>query len=412
MKAHIITVGDELLIGQVIDTNSAWMSQEINLIGIETEEIISIADKHDAIVKAIANALNRSDVVFMTGGLGPTKDDITKKAIADFFGVKMVFNEEAYQHINKFFKKLGKTLSDAHLHQCEMPENALLLTNKMGTAPGMWFEFQNKILVSMPGVPYEMKYLMSNEVLPRLKELFRGTPIAHRTILTVGEGESILAERLLHIESNLPSFIKLAYLPAVGQVRLRLTGIHQDERLLNDALEKSKQDIINCISDIIFGFEDNTLAQTIGELLLQKGLSMGTAESCTGGMIAHEITSIAGASSYYKGSIVAYQNTIKENLLNIDPALILEHGVVSEQVASEMAINATKVLGVDVAVATTGFAGTSPDSDKPIGTMWIAVSDGTETKTSLVNGGRDRLKNIEYATINAMNLLRKFLIAR
>lgn len=413
MKAHIITVGDEILIGQVVDTNSAWMGSELNQNGIQIMRITSVSDQHQDIINAIDDSLENADIVFMTGGLGPTKDDITKKAIADFFGVNMVYNEETFQHISAFFTKIGKELNPAHIAQCDMPENAILLVNKMGTAPGMWFEHNGKILVSMPGVPYEMKYLMTNEVLPRLKANYKGKPIAHRTILTVGEGESVIADRINDIEEKLPSFIKLAFLPAISQVRLRLTGVHEDEVFLNKVLDEKKEEIRLRLQDIIFGYDDSTLQEEIGKIMVARNMTLGTAESCTGGFVAHTFTSVVGASAYYQGSIVAYDNRLKIEKLQVKPETLEEYGAVSEQVVTEMAMNAVSVLGVSVAISISGIAGpTGGTPEKPVGTIWMAVSDGNETTTQLIKGGKDRIRNIEYAGVQAMNLLRKFLIAR
>lgn len=411
MKVHIITVGDEILIGQVVDTNAAWMAQQLNLIGARVIRKITVGDVHDEMVSAIRNAFESAEVVLMTGGLGPTKDDITKKAIADFFGVDMVFHQETYDRIVALFDARNISLKPSHRAQCYMPANAQLLFNKMGTAPGMWFEYNGKVLIAMPGVPYEMEYVMAHEAIPRLKAYFPGELIAHRTILTVGKGETDIASMIEPVENSLPSNVKLAYLPALGQVRLRLTGIGGDEQSLNKILDEKAAEIEAILADIVYGRDDQQLEAVIGRMLLANNLLLGTAESCTGGYIAHRLTSIPGASAYFKGSIISYANEIKVDNLGVHPTTLQEQGAVSEQTVKEMVEGALKALKADIAIAVSGIAG--PDGgtpDKPVGTVWIAVGNHQQIKTRKIFTGRtDRLKNIQYAALMAMDILRRFL---
>jgi nicotinamide-nucleotide amidase len=413
MKVHIITVGDEILIGQIIDSNSAWIGKQLNAIGAAVERILSVGDRHEEIVGAISSALSRADVVLMTGGLGPTKDDITKKAIADFFEVEMAFSEPAYVHIQQFFAQLNRLPSEAHRLQCFMPENALLLPNKMGTAPGMWFaaEGGRRILISMPGVPYEMQYLMTHEVLPRLKEHFPGRPMGHRTLRTAGEGESRVAERLENFESQLPEGMKLAYLPNLGQVRLRLSYSGESQEAVDALLDAKATELRELLPDIFYGNGELELEQVVGQLLQARGLIMGTAESCTGGYIAHRITAVPGSSVYFEGAVVAYSNTIKKSLLGVDADILETYGAVSEETVRAMVKGLLNSMPIDIAVAISGIAGPSGGTpEKPVGTIWVAVGNSTHTHARMVKAGKDRLKNIEFAGVMALEMTRRFLL--
>ncbi|MCO6477690.1 MAG: competence/damage-inducible protein A [Phaeodactylibacter sp.] len=411
MKVHLITVGDEILIGQVIDTNSAWMARQLNLAGARIAGISSVGDDEGEIEHALEEALKQADAVLMTGGLGPTKDDITKKTLAKFFGVELEFHEPTYGRILRFFERLGRTATPAHRQQCFMPVNATLLLNKMGTAPGMWFEHKGKVIVSIPGVPYEMEYLMEHEVIPRLKRFFPGLPIAHRTILTAGEGESKIAERLEYLEEELPPYIKLAYLPNLGQVRLRLSGSLPDESALNRELDFYAQKIRETLGSLIFGAETDRLEAAIGRMLQEQGKMLVTAESCTGGYLAHLITSVPGSSNYFKGSIIAYSNEVKMKQLKVSPQTLETHGAVSEQTVAEMVKGAVELLEADVAVAVSGIAGPGGGSpEKPVGTIWMAVGNGEKVLTRRIYAGKDRLKNIEYSSSHALNFVRQFLL--
>lgn len=411
MTVHLLNIGDELLIGQVINTNAAWMAQQLNLHGARVTGVTTIGDDHEEIISALDNALQQTDVVLITGGLGPTKDDITKKALADFFGVGMVFHESTFERITRIMEKWGRKVKDSHREQCYMPENAEILPNKVGTAPGMWFDYEGKIIVSMPGVPYEMQYLMEYEVIPNLRKRFPGLPIAHRTILTVGEGESVIAERIADIEDALPGFIKLAYLPGLGQVRLRLTGVDPNEANLNAQLDQWAAKITARIPELIFGYGDAQLEAVVGQQLRDRNLTLATAESCTGGYLAHLITSIPGSSDYFQGSVIAYANRVKEQLLGVSPATLAGHGAVSEATVTEMVRGALAHLGVDVAIATSGIAGPGGGTaEKPVGTVWLAAGNADKIITRKWQIGRDRVKNIEYASVQALNLLRQWLL--
>lgn len=411
MDVQIITIGDEILIGQIIDTNSAWIGQLLNKHGFRISKIVTVGDGEKEIFDAIENSMNESDLVLMTGGLGPTKDDITKKVIANYFGVEMKFSDETWEKIQKFFKHIGRTTTPAHREQCYMPSNVHLLYNKMGTAPGMWFDKNNKVLISMPGVPYEMKYLMEHHVLPKIKDFFSTTPIAHRTIRTAGMGESRIAERVEKIESNLPDFIKLAFLPNLGHVRLRLTGMHESETKLNQILDKKVKELEAEISDIVYAIEDISLEEVVGIKLVEKEMTVSTAESCTGGFISHRLTSISGSSAYFNGSVIAYSNAVKINQLGVSEKTLEQHGAVSEATVKEMVQGSLKLLNTDFAIATSGIAGpTGGTPNKPVGTIWIAVGNKEEIKTLKLQLGKHRLKNIEYTSNMALNLLYKFLI--
>lgn len=410
MRIYLLNIGDEILIGQIVNTNAAWMGQHLNLIGARLVQTAVVGDELGPIQQGLTEGLQQADAVLITGGLGPTKDDITKKALADFFGVGLSFHEPTFERLARIFARFGRTATEAHKAQCFIPDNADVLTNQQGTAPGLWIEHQGKVVVSMPGVPHEMEYLMTAEVMPRLREKFGGEPIQHRTLLTVGEGETILAERIADIEDALPAHIKLAYLPNLGQVRLRLTGRAPDESALAAELDHYKGLLIERLPDVVFGYENDTLEAAIGRRLRERGLTLATAESCTGGYLAHLITSVPGSSAYFQGSVVAYDNRIKESLLGVSPATLAAHGAVSEATVREMVAGARLRLGVDVAVATSGIAG--PDGgtpDKPVGTIWLAAGNGERTETRLIRAGKDRVKNIHLASIYALDMVRKLL---
>ncbi len=410
MNVHILTIGDELLIGQVVDTNSAWMGRELNQIGAQVTGISTVGDGEKDILEALDRCFRSADVMLVTGGLGPTKDDITKKVIADFFEQKLEFHPPSFERIEGIIRRFGKKTTEAHRQQAFMPTGAILLKNKMGSAPGMWFEKDGKVLISMPGVPREMKAVMQDEVLPRLQKQFPGTPIIHRTIRTVGEGESRLAARIADIEEQLPDFVKLAYLPGLGQVRLRLTAKGPDKAMLQKTLTEEAAKIEARISEFIFGYEDDTLEKAIGQMLKDRQLTLSTAESCTGGHLAHAITSISGSSAYFEGSVIAYANEVKMNLLGVNESTLSEHGAVSETTVREMVAGAVQLLGTDVAMATSGIAGPGGGTpEKPVGTIWIAAGNGEKSLTKKLQLGRDRMVNIQYTTVAAMNLLRQFL---
>lgn len=410
MKAQIITIGDEILIGQILDTNSAWIAQQLNISGIRVAEMKSVSDTREAILEAL-KAGQSADLVLLTGGLGPTKDDITKKVLAEFLGVELTFHEPTYSRIAAYFEKRSFTLTPAHREQCFMPENAEILLNEMGTAPGMWMQKNNTIYVSMPGVPYEMKHLVSERVLPRLRGNEQLRPIVHRTILTAGTGESVIAQRIEDFENNLPDFVKLAYLPNLGIVRLRLTATGDDEAALNQILEEKKAEIHTLIPEFVFGEETETLEEVLGRKLKEKGVMLGTAESCTGGYIAHKITSVSGSSAYFGGSVVAYSNKLKTNLLNVNPETLKAHGAVSEETVREMVAGALDTLGVDYAIAVSGIAGPGGGTpDKPVGTIWTAVGNREEIITKKLTLTKYRMRNIQLTSNLTLNMLRKFVM--
>lgn len=411
MRAEIITIGDELLIGQVVDTNSAWMARELNMIGIKVEQITSIGDDHEQIIKTLTEASERADVIIMTGGLGPTRDDITKIALCDFFKTHLIFDQRSFENIERIFNLRGYPMSELNRRQAEVPAACDALLNENGTAPGMWFRHNGRIYVSLPGVPFEMKALMTGHVLPLLKPLSNKV-ILHKTILTQGVGESFLADKIKDWESALPSYIKLAYLPQPGMVRLRLsaTGISEDN--LQEEINRHVMQLYSQIPEYIFGEDDDSLEEIIGKFLKNLNLTVATAESCTGGYIAHLITSIPGSSAYFKGSVVSYSNEIKISILGVNPGTLEEYGAVSRETVTEMAQGVLKKLNSDCAVAVSGIAGPDGGSeDKPVGTVWIAVITpfhGLVTKKFLF--GEHRERNIRRSGLAALDMLRKQLV--
>lgn len=410
MNVNIVTIGDEILIGQIIDTNSAWMGQQLNLVGAKVSAIHSVSDSKEGIINALEVGLKQADVVLLTGGLGPTKDDITKKTIADYLGTSMVFHEPTWERIQGLFKRWGRSTTPAHKEQCYMPASAEILFNKMGTAPGMWFEVNGKIVVSMPGVPYEMKYLMEFEVIPKLVTYFPGKPIAHRTILTVGEGESRIAARLEEIEENLPNCVKLAYLPNLGNVRLRLSAIAEKGEDIESILNENVVAIETEIPELIYGYGTETLEEAIGKLLIERALTVATAESCTGGFLAHKITKVAGSSAYYKGSIIAYANETKHKQLGVSNETLEKYGAVSEETVKEMVTGVLKAIETDIGIAISGIAGPGGGTPtKPVGTIWLAVGNKDHIKTRKLQIGKDRFRNIQYTAIQGLNMIRQFV---
>jgi nicotinamide-nucleotide amidase len=411
MKAEIITIGDEILIGQIVDTNSAWMAQQLNDIGVKIERIVTIPDALDEITAALAAAEKRADVVLITGGLGPTKDDVTKQALAQYFKCDFTFHADIEAHIARLFARFGREMSKLNSLQAELPSACEPLQNNQGTAPGMWFTQNNTIFVSMPGVPYEMKGLMKDHVLPRIKSTYALPTILHRTILTMGMGESWLSERIADWEDALPAHIKLAYLPSPGRVRLRLSAFGTDAVVLAHSLATEEAKIALLIPELIYGYDDDTIEAVVGNLLRANGQTVSTAESCTGGLIAHKLTSISGSSDYFQGSIISYANQVKISSLEVSELDIQTHGAVSEAVVTRMAEAVKAKMLTDFAIATSGIAGPTGGSDeKPVGTVWIAVAgpNGTIAKKHLF--GQNRERNIEISANTALNMLRKQLI--
>jgi nicotinamide-nucleotide amidase len=410
MLAEIITIGDELLIGQVIDTNSAWIAEQLNMAGIKVHQITSISDNQEHILQTLKEASSRVQLILITGGLGPTKDDITKQTLCKYFDTSLVFSEEAYKNVENLFYHRGVKVTEVNRQQAMVPANCIVLPNVNGTAPCMWFEKENCIYVSMPGVPFEMKAIMEQEVLPQLLKK-QNQVIIHRTILTEGVGESMLASIIETWEDALPEFIKLAYLPQPGMVRLRLTAYGNDREMLQDAVSKAEKELYPLAGKYIFGFDNDTIESVIGQLLRQKGMTLSTAESCTGGNIAQLITSIAGSSDYFKGSVVAYSNEIKEKMLGVPHQTLVDHGAVSEQTVIAMAEGIRKKFETDYSIAVSGIAGPGGGTDeKPVGTTWIAVATPTGTTARKFLLGDHRGRNIRKASVAALNMLRGKLI--
>lgn len=407
MIADIINIGDELLIGQVINTNASWLAERLNGIGIKVRQITAISDSGSHITNAIDEAFAHSGLVILTGGLGPTKDDITKLVLAGYFNSSLIMHEPTLHHVENFFKQRGRKITELNRKQAEIPACCEPLPNPNGTAPGMWFEKDGKLLVSVPGVPYEMKSLFEDHILSRLASMINGDVIIHKTVLTQGVGESFLAELIAGWEDNLPSNIRLAYLPQPGIVRLRLTATGNDKIGLEKMLTNQIEQLKKIIPDIIFGYDSDTLEQVIGELLKKSGATICTAESCTGGYLAHMITRVSGSSAYFKGSVIAYSNELKTSLLGVDPMLINEHGAVSREVVEAMAMGARKKLKTSYALSTSGIAGpTGGTPEKPVGTVWIALAGpkGVESRHFLFGSHRER--NIHITALAALNMLR------
>lgn len=413
MKATIINIGDEILIGQVVNTNAAWMAEKLNQNGIAVDRVLTIADTKEAIVDALDLAIARTDLVLITGGLGLTKDDITKRTLTDYFGMELKFHAPSFNNLQQLFAQFGRTPDDRYKVQAEMPDGAKVLINKVGAASGMWFERDGKVIVSMPGIPREVKYLMKYEVLPNLKMQFQFPSIMHYTVNVTGKGETDLAEMLTEFEQKLPSNIKLAYLPnsMIGVVRLRLSAYGEDVMVLETQLDHYIRKLPPVLGSLIYGEHKDTLERVIGQMLLKRNYTLGTAESCTGGNIAHKITSVAGCSAYYESSVIAYSNTVKRDLLGVKQETLDEHGAVSEQTVIEMARGTQKLLNVNCAIAVSGVAGpTGGSPEKPVGTIWVAVTENERIYTQKLQLGKDRLQNIERTTTIALNLLRRFLL--
>ena len=379
MNVYLINIGDELLIGQVVNTNASWMASELEKNNIHVARIVTIADDFNDITKTLSDALVHVEVVIMTGGLGPTKDDITKTALCDYFDMQLVMHEPSLANVTDFFTKRGLQISAINQMQGLVPDGCEPLLNKVGTAPGMWFERDGKIVVSLPGVPFEMQWLMSEYVLPKLQQRLGTEAILHKTVLTCGIGESFLADTIEAWELALPTNFRLAYLPEAGKVRLRLSAHGDDKLLLQQQMDEQLAKLIPLIDTYIYGYDDETFASVIGKLLIERGATLATAESCTGGQLGHRITEVAGASAYYLGGVVAYSNDIKEQLLGVHTDTLTQYGAVSAQTAEAMAIGCRQLFQTDYAIATTGISGpTGGTEEKPLGTVWIAIASEKE----------------------------------
>ena len=410
--ATIITIGDELLIGQVIDTNSAWMAQELNKIGVSVKRRVAVGDQWDEIWQAIEEESKKASIILITGGLGPTADDITKPLLSAYFGGKLVIHQPTLDHVTHIFESiLKRPMIERNRKQAEVPDTCIVLRNEKGTAPGMLFKKDGKIFVSLPGVPHEMKWIMKQEVLPLIPTLFKTASIVHRTLLTSGIGESFLADRIEGIENSLPSHIKLAYLPNYGMVRLRLTATGNDKAALIKEVDHYFNLLKIGVGEYLVVDQDIPMEQVVGNLLIEKNATVSTAESCTGGYIAHLLTMRPGASAYFKGSIVSYDNQIKQNILHVSEATLLEEGAVSEDTVIQMAKECRHLMDTDYAIAVSGIMG--PDGgtdDKPVGTVWMAVSSKSGVKTKLLHFRYDRERNISLTATNALNFLRMLIV--
>ncbi len=411
MQAEIITIGDELLIGQVVDTNSAWLGSTLGDDGIKVIQITSVQDHAAQIVQAVNDALSRADIVLMTGGLGPTKDDITKKTLAEMFGMKLVRNEQVYEMVGKQLALRGIAFTELNQGQALVPDGCTVLPNRNGTAPGMWFERDGKVLISMPGVPFEMKALVKDEVLPRLRKHFALDANVHRTIITFGLAESILADTIASWEEALPPYLHLAYLPSALCIRLRLSAYEIDRQKAEQEIESQIEKLSKVIPHYIIGSEDDSLESVTGALLKTRGETLATAESCTGGNIAHRFTAMPGASEYFKGGVVAYSNEVKIALLGVDPESLNRYGAVSQSVAEQMAEGVRRATGATYGISTTGIAGpTGGTPEKPVGTVWMAVATPNGVFSRRMVFGSVRSQNIERASSNCINLLRLQLL--
>jgi len=413
MKAEIITIGDEILIGQIVDTNSAFIATELNKIGIQVHQISSIQDEKEHILSALKEAESRADVIIITGGLGPTKDDITKYTLCEYFNDTLVQNDAVLEHVTELFKKSEhKILTKTNVQQALVPSKAIVLHNENGTAPGMYFNKENKAFVSLPGVPYEMEALIKNSVIPKLVSVYNTPCIYHKTIVTQGIAESILAEQISDWEDGLPDFIKLAYLPSFGIVKLRLSAIGNDKIKIEAAVAKEIEVLLDQINNVVIGFDEDSPEISIANLLINKKQTLAIAESCTGGLIASSITQNEGVSTFFKGAVVTYYTQSKTDVLNVDKEVIDEYSVVSGAVAKAMALSVKKKFDVDYAIATTGNAGpTKGDADAEIGTVFIAIATPVEVVVEEFNFGKNRFKVIQRAKNKALQLLRKEILS-
>jgi nicotinamide-nucleotide amidase len=413
MKASIVTIGDEILIGQIVDTNSGFIAKSLDKIGVEIAEMISISDKKQHILDTFSQLQNKVDLVIVTGGLGPTKDDITKHTFCEYFEDKLVVDNQVLDHVTEIIEGIYKRpISQINKDQALVPSKCTVLFNQLGTAPGMWMKKENTVFISLPGVPYEMKGILEKEIIPKVVKEYHRPYIIHQTILTYGQGESLIAEKIEDWENKLPDFIKLAYLPSPGRVRLRLSARGTDKLVLEKALAENVKSLTQLIGDIIVGFDDSeTIEVVVGKLLSQQNKTIATAESCTGGKIAQVLSSVAGASNYFKGGIITYATETKINLLCIPEDLIAKYSVVSAEVAKQMAANIQKLAKVDYAIATTGNAGpTKGDSIAEIGTVFIALATPNEVIVEEFNFGQPREKVIDRAVNKSLEMLQKEIL--
>jgi nicotinamide-nucleotide amidase len=407
MDAEIISIGDELLIGQVVNTNAAWMGEKLSLNGIRTSFVSTVGDNRDHILKSISNAAERARIILLTGGLGPTKDDITKSVLCEYFKTDLRYDEEVLANVTRLFKLRGRSLTELNRRQAEVPANCQVINNEMGTAPGMWFEFNGCILISMPGVPYEMKAMMQNSILPELSKRFGEGVIIHKTLHTVGIPESFLAAKLEEFEEDLPENISLAYLPEPGMVRLRLSAFGHNRKALTELMEEKLKTLVNLAAKYIFSESGESLEEAVGKLLLVSNSTLSVAESCSGGYLGSLITGIPGSSAYFMGGIISYSNQVKMQWLGVNGENLEQYGAVSEAVVVEMAANAREKFGTTYALSISGIAGPGGGSnEKPVGTVWIGISGPKGTKAEKFSFGEDRKLNVRLAAVTALNLLR------
>lgn len=413
MRGSILTIGNEILIGQIVDTNSAWLGSKMEHLGIKISESRSVPDDENRIIKAIGDLLEDSDLIIMTGGLGPTQDDITKRALARYLKVEMEFSTETYDRIKSIFEKRSIPFKDAHHHQCNLPKGCTLLYNQLGTAPGMWFEKDDKVIISMPGVPFEMKSIFDNNIVEKLAEKFDLGFIYHKTIMTAGLPESSIEDMVQPIVNEFPKNLSIAFLPNLSTVRIRLSGVSDDDQNIGPLIDGFAERMVDVLGDIVYGFDEVSLGQTVQNLFIEKGLKLAMAESCTGGAMAKKITSVSGCSQYFEGSVVAYSYDIKMKLLGVKQETLLKYGAVSQEVVEQMVQGVFNNMGVDVGMAISGVMGPlGGTDDKPVGTIWLAWGSRDNILTKKILLGKDRIQNIEYCVNYALNALRKFLMAQ
>lgn len=410
--ASIVTIGDELLIGQVVDTNSSWMATELNKAGVWMKRRVAVGDNRTDIVQALDRESSEAQIVLITGGLGPTADDITKPVLCEYFGGRLITDPGALKNVQDIFARLQRPMLAVNLKQAEVPDTCTVIQNKRGTAPGMWFEKGGKIFVSMPGVPHEMKGMMTDHVIPALQQHFSMPTIVSRTLLTTGIGESFLSELIKEFEQNLPATIKLAYLPNYGMVRLRLTGISYDAAAIETDIQSYFNQLKEQVREYLATDRDEPLSSVVARLMQEAGKTLSTAESCTGGYIAHLITRQSGASRHFKGSVVSYDNQVKQEVLHVQPDTLQTAGAVSEETVREMVQGALSLLKTDYALAVSGIMGPEGGTaEKPVGTVWVAAGNSTQIITQKFHFRFDRQRNIELTANNALNLLRKFIVS-
>ncbi|MEQ8926634.1 MAG: competence/damage-inducible protein A [Fulvivirga sp.] len=406
-KAELLTIGDEILYGQINDTNSQWMSQELDKVGIRVIRKTTVGDNRSDMLQAFEEAESRADIILITGGLGPTNDDLTKPLLAEHFNCGLKMNLEALEEVREFFRSKGKEITPINEKQAELPICAEKVSNTLGTAPGMWLERNGKVFVSMPGVPHEMKKMMLDTVIPKLQKFYKTDMIFHKVIKTIGIGESWLADEIREWEKALPEHIKLAYLPSLGQVKLRLTAIGSDMDQLKADVEEQIEILHKYAGKYIYGYDKDEIQSVVGQMLKEHNCKIAFAESCTGGYVSHLITSIPGSSEYYQGTIIPYHNELKANVLGVKEETLKAHGAVSEETVIEMSNNVRKMFNADIGIAISGIAG--PDGgtpEKPVGTVWIAYADGEQTKAKMLQLWKDREVNIKATAIAVMNLIR------